>query len=378
MAINSQSSSHSIRNTRRYWRRTNTPRSWWPWGLLPVLGLGFLFLFGAMITAPEIQAEVRNQVTKRLGSAGVVTSDVSANGRRVSAVVDAARYDDVSLHALAQSTTCDTWAGQLNCPSIVDIERTRAEATVASLERRPHQFNVERTDDEVTLRGEVPSVAEHNRILGAAGEIFGQFNDELTISNELATQHFSPAADRALSVVDHLVSGEASWSGESLSVIGTTNAEDMATVREQFGTPGSSSTIGSFDVQALGGVDESQRCNEAFAEILTNATIRFQTNSATIDDGNEELIERLAVLARGCPGTLTVEGHTDSRGDADMNKALSLARADSVRDALAALGVDVQRVSAVGFGEASPVADNASAEGRARNRRIAIAVDTSN
>ena len=73
---------------------------------------------------------------------------------------------------------------------------------------------------------------------------------------------------------------------------------------------------------------------------------------------------------------LTIEGHTDSRGDADMNEALSRARAQAVRDALAQLGIDGERMSAVGYGETQPIADNATSEGRARNRRIAIVVDT--
>jgi len=379
MTTNKHSNSRSTTTTRRFWRRSDKRQPWWPWGLLPVFGLALLFLFGALVTAPDIQAEVRTQVAERFDLAGVAVKDVSTNGRRVSARISAAGQEDVFLQALAQSTTCDTWVGELTCPTIVDIEvdidRASAEAAPAKIERRPHQFNVVREDNGITLRGEVPTVAEHDRILGVAGGYFGQVQDELTISNETATENYAPAVNRALAVVDQLVSGQASWSGESLSVTGMTNASDLATVREQFGTPGTASILGNFDVQAL---DDSVRCNDAFGDVLANASIRFQTNSATIDDGNEELLERLADLARGCLGKLTIQGHTDSRGDAEMNKALSLARAAAVRDALAAQGVDADRVTAIGFGETSPIADNASAEGRARNRRIAIAVDKSN
>jgi len=383
MTTDTRTNSRSTSTTRRYWRRSDTPQPWWPWGLLPVFGLGLLFLFGALVTAPDIQAEIRTQVAERLDSAGVVATDVATNGRRVSARVNASGENNVFLQALAQSTTCDTWAGELTCPTIVDIEvdttRDSVDAAPAKIEHRPHQFDVVREGNAITLRGEVPTVAERERILGVAGEYFGQVQDELTISNESASANFVPAADRALAVVNNLVSGHASWSGESLSVSGMTDASDIATVREQFEASGAASMLGTFDVQALEQTNnDSVRCNDAFGEELTNATIRFQTNSATIDDGNEELLERLARLARGCPGKLTIEGHTDSRGDADMNKALSLARAAAVRDALAAHGIDADRVTAVGFGEISPIADNASAEGRAKNRRIAIAVDESN
>mgnify|MGYP002064154405 CR=1 FL=1 len=61
-----------------------------------------------------------------------------------------------------------------------------------------------------------------------------------------------------------------------------------------------------------------------------------------------------------------------------MNQALSEARAQSVRDALAGMGIDAGRLSAVGFGESQPVADNSTADGRAKNRRIVITVDDPN
>lgn len=67
-----------------------------------------------------------------------------------------------------------------------------------------------------------------------------------------------------------------------------------------------------------------------------------------------------------------IEGFTDASGDADSNMALSKQRAEAVRDALVAAGVDAKRISVVGRGEAQPVASNADAAGRARNRRVVV------
>lgn len=378
MPTNTRSAStHSVTTT-RYWRRSDTPQAWWPAGLLSLLGLAVLFLFGALITAPAIQAEVRQGVDQRLESSGYARSETSADGRRITVHVTRPDAEDTVVQALAASTTCDTWAGEMTCPSIVDVERDLATAAPAIATSRPHQFEVVRDAEAVILRGEVPSATEQQRIVDLAGGYFGKVQDELQVSNESAGSNYTPAADRALAVVSRLSSGQASWSGEQLSVSGTASSDGVATARDEFEMAEANGFLGRFDVQSLERKEDvRQDCNEALNDVLSEETIRFQTASATIDTGNEQLLERLASLAGNCPGNLTIEGHTDSRGDAGMNKALSLARAAAVRDALAELGIDSERLSAIGYGEAMPIADNESAAGRASNRRIAISVNES-
>jgi outer membrane protein OmpA-like peptidoglycan-associated protein len=70
--------------------------------------------------------------------------------------------------------------------------------------------------------------------------------------------------------------------------------------------------------------------------------------------------------------TVDVAGHADSTGSDQYNLALSQRRADAVAQALISNGVQPVRVVAVGFGESRPIADNATAEGRAKNRRVEI------
>lgn len=72
--------------------------------------------------------------------------------------------------------------------------------------------------------------------------------------------------------------------------------------------------------------------------------------------------------------TMVVEGHTDSQGKADMNQELSQKRAEAVRTYLVSRGIAADRITAQGFGPTRSVADNASPEGRANNRRVEIVV----
>ena len=104
--------------------------------------------------------------------------------------------------------------------------------------------------------------------------------------------------------------------------------------------------------------------------------IHFATNSADLDGKSAPVIAEIVSLLRENPALkLTIEGHTDSSGDAEKNLKLSAARANSVMNALVNAGISGQRLAAKGFGAAHPVADNGSEEGRARNRRVEL-VDT--
>ena len=110
-------------------------------------------------------------------------------------------------------------------------------------------------------------------------------------------------------------------------------------------------------------------------DIYTLDGAAFASGSASLTAAAQASLRELAATLRGGEGRITVEGHTDGQGEAAANQALSLRRAEAVRRALEDAGLPAARLAAIGRGESDPVADDATADGRARNRRVEIIVE---
>jgi outer membrane protein OmpA-like peptidoglycan-associated protein len=111
------------------------------------------------------------------------------------------------------------------------------------------------------------------------------------------------------------------------------------------------------------------------AGLVARDPIRFESGSTTIVAASLATLDELAALLAATPDTsVEVAGHTDADGDEAENQALSTQRAQAVVDALVQRGVAAERLGAVGFGEAFPIASNDTQEGKDRNRRIELNV----
>lgn len=100
------------------------------------------------------------------------------------------------------------------------------------------------------------------------------------------------------------------------------------------------------------------------------AMVHFVFGSATLGAEARALLDQAALCVGN--GRYEVVGHADSVGDKEFNQTLSEARADAVVAYLRGKGIDPARLAARGYGETKPIADNATAEGRAQNRRAVL------
>jgi len=112
-------------------------------------------------------------------------------------------------------------------------------------------------------------------------------------------------------------------------------------------------------------------CVDAVNDVLSERKISFAPGSAELDTGGQAVVDRIADILKTCnKPRIEIAGHTDSQGREVMNLNLSQARADSVLQGLIARKVLTSGMNAKGYGEAVPIADNDTEEGREANRRI--------
>jgi chemotaxis protein MotB len=153
---------------------------------------------------------------------------------------------------------------------------------------------------------------------------------------------------------------------------GRSAADDQATLEDIAGQiQGAMGELIDQDVIAI-------RRHQLWLEVDIKTSILFPSGSATLEAKAVPVLKKVAEILRHHPHPIQVEGFTDTRPISTVafpsNWELSAARAASVVHLFTDLGIDPQRMAAVGYGEYRPIADNDSPRGRARNRRVVLQV----
>ena len=128
----------------------------------------------------------------------------------------------------------------------------------------------------------------------------------------------------------------------------------------------------------VAGIKANNGCPEIPKEIVTQITkiaskIFFETGSDKLKSVSKTQLDDLVDILKKYPeAKLAVEGHTDNTGNPEKNVQLSQKRCESVKNYLVSKGIDANRLSATGYGDTKPIADNKTADGRAKNRRVEL------
>ncbi len=305
------------------------------------------------------------KAVKELGSGSITFSDA-----------------DVTLLAGSEvaQATFDKVVGDLETglPDVFSLTSTLEKKETAT--QGPAEFTATLAEDgKVELRGRLTDERQRSAVDAFARSAFaGSAVLTATRMDETLPDGWPVrvlAGLKALAEVDHgklLVRADLV---EVTGVTGSTAARGKITqiLSEALG-PGQTFKVNVRYDEALDPVASLPTPEECVADVnavIARTKITFTPSSAEIATTARPVLDELAKILANCPPIqMEIGGHTDSQGSEGGNQALSQARAEAVLLALQGRRVDVSGMTAVGYGEAQPIADNGSEEGREANRRI--------
>lgn len=226
----------------------------------------------------------------------------------------------------------------------------------------------------VVVSGTVPDEATRQAILQRAREVYGadRVVDQLGIGPVVAPPNWNQYVQRVISPNLKQVSrGELAINGNTIDLKGEVGNEAQ---RQQLASEISTQLNPTYTVRNALRVSTGEQA--VLDTALANRVVEFESGSATLTPKGRAVLDEMVAALKSLPAGRKVQviGHTDGLGARDANIALSAARADTVKDYLVGKQIAAPMIETSGAGPDRPVASNATAEGRARNRRIEFRV----
>jgi OOP family OmpA-OmpF porin len=291
---------------------------------------------------------------------------------------------DVTLLATVDTpqATFDRVVGELQTalPDVFSLKATLPEKPDTAAPEGPAEFTASLSPDgQVQLRGRLTDVLQRDAVSSFAKAQFGASSVYTATRLDADLPDGWPVRVLAgLKAMSELTEGTLTVRADMVEVNGVTaspaaQATITRTLSDQLGQ-GQAFTVNVRYDEALdpkADLPTPQECVDALNASLARKKITFAPGSAEIESEARDTMEALAAELRRCPDIpMEIAGHTDAQGSEAGNLALSKARAEAVLLGLQGRRVLVGALTAMGYGESRPIADNATEEGREANRRI--------
>lgn len=385
MAVDSmQSASKSVSTVRRYRRAEGAALPFLPYGLVPIAGLAALLFFGwTVIALTTVQGTALASAERALAESGESWARATASGQWIR-LEGSPPSPEAGARAVAavKNASAPTWLGQARPVTRVTTGfASTGPAQANSISTTPAstaapEFLFRLTAGTLTLNGKVPT-EDLKTNLAARAEALKSGDHLLDVINRLEVTSgdrpvgFDEVANRGIDTLAQCSSGTATFSDLTFSLRCEADDEKVAAIRTaaNAGLP-----LGGFGTVEILPRKAVASCEEELSRLLEAARIEFAPGSVVLNVASGPVLDLAARAASDCPGTLRVEGHTDNTGNPAFNDQLSLRRAEAVRAAMIERGVAADRLVAAGLGQSRPIGNNATEDGRARNRRIEIRI----
>ncbi len=348
-------------------------------GAIVILAIASLIL-GWIFGMPKIQS-MEDDIRAALDAKGYnnIQVDMSGNVATLSgeAASDAQKADAMKV---AENTECSACKNKRQWHAVKDDMSAQSLPVQA-----PYTFNaVKDVNGNVTVSGFVPSKEAKADILLAANRIFNTkvIDRKIVVAAGAPDGKFVDVTESYMNELAVLDKGNFSQEGYNGLLEGTASKVDIRNRINAAGKalPGKYATGFRANISVpkpVNKIESVDECQTLFEEVKGDKKIFFESSKANIKGAESfDLLNKIAVAANRCSTfRITIGGHTDSQGPEAYNQRLSEARAATVKNYLSLeRKVEANRLTATGFGESNPVATNATAAGRAQNRRITFTV----
>jgi OmpA-OmpF porin, OOP family len=365
-------------------------------GLILLAVLGSFGLYFNMIPAGSIdgaEAKLRNSANQALDEAGADWASLRMDGQQVilSGTAPSVEAVEEAKKTIQKSNGGGALLGGVTSidTSGVSIAEQPAEAAEPAA---PHALVVspyvwsaswEGPGAALFLAGYAPDEATRDKILNAAQKLFPDgIVDEMQIAEGAPFDGWGDAAVMQLQALAALDHGQIEASNRVFRLSGQAVSKQSKTNIEQDLSQFTEGGMAIVAIEAPQNPDVSldlsariDRCQKEFNELLAQNKVSFTYGSAEIAPASAPVLERLVQIARGCDNMIIqIISHSDNDGEEAALLRLTQMRAEAVRKFFLERGFDEDFVQAQGVGFARPAADNSTAAGRAKNRRIEIRV----
>ena len=229
------------------------------------------------------------------------------------------------------------------------------------------------TPGQVLVSGTVPDEVSKATMLARVRELYGaeRVVDQIAIGNVMLPPNWNAYVQKLINPNLKLITkGQLKVDGNNVSVQGEVANEAQ---RQQIASDIAANLNPTYVVR--NGLRVSAAEQNLLDDTLARRIIEFESGQAVIRPSGMQILDEMAAALLKVKGKkVEVIGHTDNTGLRASNLALSLARAEAVRTYLAGKAIDTAMIAVSGQGPDRPVADNATVDGRARNRRIEFRV----
>ena len=250
----------------------------------------------------------------------------------------------------------------------------------ASMSLTPASFHAHVEHGTLTLRGSLPSETGKAAILQKAQELYGttpgRVIDELLVDPRVGPAAWVGNVPKALPILGHLTErGSIIIDGRSIVLSGRVEGDRAkATVLREIAPLTQTGLALEDHILATQPPAPSSSLQKKLNEILSHASIQFDSNTTTITPRSHATLDQLMTLLRRTPhASIEIGGHTDKYGEPDYNLQLSRFRAEAVRHYFIRHGLTNQ-FTAVGYGASRPLSVAQTRAGLQHNRRIELRV----